>query len=572
MPPFLESMTRVVAASGRPTGRLWRGLALRVLERVCAIAPFFLAYLWLEDTLSGGAPERSIGLLAVCLAACLAGQLLCSYLGQLHCFLGAYDLMIGYRERVIDHIGRLPLGFSQGQRAGHLAGIVTEDVKRVEDIFTHISAELVTAAAVPLLYLAVLAWVDWRLSLGLVVTLPLAVIGLNAASRFFLERGRHKQELLLDTSGLIVEFVTGIRTLRLFNQAGPWLDRLDRRFAAIRHASLGVEAWGGGSIQLYRFCLELGLVTLLLTAAWLAGSGDLRPLTWLLFGLVAAKLLEPLLDASAFLTELRSMTLGEGRVRAVLEQPLLPDGPQSLSAAGDVAFDGVSFRYQDEWVLRDLSFHAAKGTMTAIVGPSGAGKSTVLHLLARFFDPQSGAVRYNGIDCRDLESDQLYRHLGIVFQTVQLFDGTILDNVRIGRPEASDEEVAAACHAAYCDGFLSRLPGGLHTRIGENGQCLSGGERQRLSIARALLKDAPILLLDEATASVDPEAQYEIQQALSRLARDRTVIVVAHRLHTIRHADQILVLDRGRLVEQGRHEALLAQGGLYAELWQDQGR
>jgi len=572
MPPFLEAMTQVVTASGRPTGRLWRGLALRVLERICAIAPFFLGYLWLEEIVSGGSSDGSIALLAVYLAVCLAGQLLCSYLGQLHCFLGAYDLMIGYRERVIDHIGRLPLGFSQAQRAGQLAGLVTEDVKRVEDIFTHIAAEMVTAAAVPLAYLAVLAWVDWRLSLGLVVTLPLAVIGLNAASRFFLERGRRKQDLLLETSGLVVEFVTGLRTLRLFNQAGPWLERLDRRFAAIRHASLGVEAWGGGSIQLYRFCLELGLVTLLLTAAWLAWSGDLHPLTWLLFGLVAGKLLEPLLDAAAFLTELRAMALGESRVRTLLDEPLLQDGTQSLTSAGDVAFDGVSFRYQDQWVLRDLSFHAAKGTMTAIVGPSGAGKSTVLHLLARFFDPQSGAVRFDGIDCQDLESDQLYRNLGIVFQTVQLFDGTILDNVRIGRPDASDDEVAAACRAAYCDGFLSRLPDGLQTRIGENGQCLSGGERQRLSIARALLKDAPILLLDEATASVDPEAQYEIQQALSHLARNRTVIVVAHRLHTIRHADQILVLDQGQLVEQGRHEALLAKGGLYAELWRDQSR
>lgn len=572
MPLFLEAMKRVIRTSGRPAGALWRGLAYRVLERGLAIAPFFLGYVWLEDAAAGNGPPLPLPPLCLCLAALLAGQMACSYLGQLNCFLGAYDLMIGYREQVIDHIGRLPLGFLQKQRTGQLAAIVTEDVKRVEDIFTHVAAELVAAVSVPMIFLAVLAWVDWRLSLGLIVTLPLAIFGLNAASRFFLAKGRTKQDLLLDTSGLIVEFITGLKTLRLFNRTASWLDRLDRRFVSIRHASLGVEAWGGGSIQLYRLCLEGGLVTLPLTAAWLAGSGNLQPLTWMLFGLVAGKLLEPLLEASAFLTELRSMSLGEGRIRTLLEEPLLSEGTATPTSTGEVAFHKVSFRYEGEWGLRDVSFRAEKGTMTAIVGPSGAGKSTLLHLLARFFDPQSGSISIAGRDIRGVATEQLYRQLGIVLQDVQLFDGTILDNLRIGRPDASDEEVASACRAAYCDAFLDRLPNGLLTRIGENGQLLSGGERQRLSIARALLKDAPILLLDEATASVDPEAQYEIQQALSHLARNRTVVAVAHRLHTIRHADQILVLDQGRVVEQGRHDELLARTGLYATLWNEQCR
>lgn len=570
MPLFLEAMNRVVQTSGRPAGAVWRGLAFRILERGLAIAPFFLGYIWLKDATAESGPSLSLPLLCLCLAMLLAGQMACSYLGQLNCFLGAYDLMIGYREQVIDHIGRLPLGFLQQQRTGHLAAIVTEDIKRVEDIFTHVAAELVAAAAVPMIFLAVLAWLDWRLALGLMITLPLAIFSLNAARRFFLTKGHTKQNLLLDTSGLIVEFVSGLTTLRLFNRTALWLERLDRCFVSIRKASLGVEAWGGGSIQLYRLCLEGGLVTLLLTAAWLADRGDLQPLTWMLFGLVAGKLLEPLLEASAFLTELRSMSLAERRIQAVLEEPVLPEGLGILPSAGDIAFHNVSFRYDREWVLRDVSFRAEAGTMTAIVGPSGAGKSTLLHLLARFSDPQSGSITIAGHDTRHVVTDSLYQQLGYVFQDVQLFDGTILDNVLIGRPDATDAEVTAACRAAYCDSFLDRLPDGLLTRIGENGQRLSGGERQRLSIARTLLKDAPILLLDEATASVDPEAQSEIQQALSRLARDRTVVVVAHRLHTIRHADQILVFDKGRLVEQGRHDELLTRTGLYATLWAEQ--
>jgi len=572
MPRFLEAMRHVARVSGRPAGRWWRGLGLRVVERACAIAPFFVGAVWLDNALAADVAPLPLAPLVLGLVLLLAVQVLCSRFGQLDSFLGAYDLMIGYRERVIDHVGRLPLGVLRRHRAGQIAALVTEDVKRVEDIFTHIGADLAAASAVPVLFLAGLAWVDGRLALALVATLPLALLALNAASRFFLVRGRAKQDLLLDTAGQVVEFVGGLKTLRLFDQAAPWLARLDRRFAAIHQASLGVEAWGGGSIQLYRLCLEAGLVSLLLVAAGLAEEGTLRPLAWLLFGLVAVKVLDPLLEAAAFLTEVRSMTLGAGRVAALLAEPPLPEGSATLSGASAVAFDRVGFRYEEEWVLRDVSFQAARGTMTAIVGPSGAGKSTVLTLLARFFDPEAGAITIDGIDLRALAGDQLYRRIGCVFQTVQLFDGTILDNLRIGRPDASEAEVAAVCRAAYCDVFLDRLPDGLQTRIGENGELLSGGERQRLSIARALLRDAPILLLDEATASVDPEAQFEIQQALSRLAADRTVIVVAHRLHTIRHADQILVLDQGRVVERGRHDGLLAQGGLYATLWADQGR
>jgi len=570
MPHFVESMRAVVRTSGRSPALWWRGLALRVVERTCAIAPFFVGAVWLDNALTAGAEPLPLAPLVLALLLLLLVQLLCSRYGQLACFLGAYDLMIGYRERVIDHVGRLPLGFLQRRRVGQIAALVTEDVKRVEDIFTHIGADLAAAALVPVLFLAGLAAIDGRLALALVATLPLALIALNAASRFFLVRGRAKQELLQDTAGQVVEFIGGLKTLRLFDQTAPWLARLDRRFAEINRASLGVEAWGGGSIQLYRMCLEAGLVVLLLTAAGLAGAGQLSPLAWLLFGLVAFKLLEPLLEAAAFLTELRSMTLGVGRVVALLAEPPLPEGSAVLAGANAVAFDRVGFRYEESWVLRDVSFLAARGTMTAIVGPSGAGKSTLLHLLARFSDPEEGAVTIDGTDVRALGSDQLYRRIGCVFQTVQLFDGTILDNLRIGRPDASEAEVLAACRAAYCDVFIDRLPDGLNTRIGENGQLLSGGERQRLSIARALLRDAPVLLLDEATASVDPEAQYEIQQALSRLAADRTVIVVAHRLHTIRHADQILVLDQGRVVERGDHDALLGQGGLYATLWAEQ--
>lgn len=580
MRALLDLVNRVIRVGSKRPGRFWMGLSLRILERIFSIAPFFLAYVWFGDLLQkGGTDLAFVGSMAnddriltygMILGVLMAGQLVISYLGQLQSFTGAYELTASYRETVIDHVRRLPLGSLQQESSGRLASVLTDDINRVEKIFTHLMAEWVAAVAVPLLFVIALVWIDWRLAVSLVVTLPLAVAALNAARRYFLAHADHKQEQFLEVSGLLVEFVTGIRTLRLFNRAGAWLERLDQRFEAIRNSSMGVEAWAGGSVQLYRLCLELGLVALLLCGAWLAKGDGLAPPHWLLFAMVAYKLLDPLLDAAALLTELRAMARSEARVQALLDRPPLPESSTPAEPDGfEVGFEGVGFHYDTgtEWVLRDVSFRAPQGRIVAVVGPSGGGKSTLLHLLARFFDPQEGRITLGGVDLRDLEPDRLYDHLSFVFQDVQLFDGSVLENVRIGRPDATDADVMAACRAAWCDEFIRRLPQGYETPIGENGQRLSGGQRQRLSIARALLKDAPVLLLDEATASVDPEAQHEIQEAISRLIKGRTVIVIAHRLHTIQHADQILLLARGRIIERGSHDDLLLAKGLYYDMW-----
>lgn len=574
MADFVRASRRVIRASGRSPRRVYAGLILRVVERAFAIAPYFLAWGWLSQIPPFGVPPAEGRLWEfplISLLLLLCGQMAFSYLSQMSSFIGSYALTIPYRAQVIDHLQHLPLGRFGRERIGHLASVVTDDAKRVEDVFTHLTAELVAAVSVPMLFALVLVWIDWRLSLALLATLPVAFAVLNGANRFFLARGSRKQALFLETSGLIVEFIAGLRTLRLFGHAQAWLQKLDDRFAQIRHHSMGAEAWGGGSVQAYRLALESGLLVLLAVAGGLLEHATLSPLVWLLFVLTAYKVLDPLMEAAAYLVELRAMVQGEARLQQILDEPVLTEGVRGDTPPGfTVEFHHVGFGYEAKRVLHDISFVAPERGVTAIVGPSGAGKSSLLHLLARFYDPQEGSITLGGVDLRAFHSDTLYGQLGFVFQDVQLFDGSILDNVRIGRDGASDEEVIAACRAACCDTFVEKLPQGYATRIGENGQQLSGGERQRLSIARALLKDAPVLLLDEATASVDPQSQFEIQQALSRLVVGRTVVMIAHRLQTISRADRIIVLDQGRVVEQGTHEALLAGNGLYAELWREQ--
>lgn len=578
----VSMLLRVIKLSGKSPRRFYLGLGLRFLERVLALGPFLAAFAWFHGAAGGSAfALDGIGTLLLVLALLLGGQFLCAYLGQLLCFLGSYSLISGYRERVIDKVRRLPLNALRRQRTGQLAEVLSEDVKNVESIFTHVTADLITSVSVPLAFLAALAWLDWRLAASLLLMLAPALLLLNGARRCFIRSGRRKQEQFRDTAGLLVEFVSGITTLRLFNSSQRWLDRLNWRFEEMRKSSMRVEALGAGPVQLYRLCLESGLALLLVCGAWLAEGGALSAWTWLLFLILACKLLEPLLDAAATLTVLRMAAQSEARIQALLDEPEMPEPEQAgpAPAGHAIAFEQVSFCYPADtapacgaqWGLRNISFHVPQGSVTAIVGPSGAGKSTLVHLLARFFDPQQGRVTLGGVDVRELGTQRLYQHISVVFQDVQLFDSSIMENVRIGRPQADDAAVIGACRQAYCDDFVRRLPDGYRTVVGEGGQNLSGGERQRVSIARALLRDAPVLLLDEATASVDPEAQHEIQQALSRLARGKTVIMIAHRLNTIRHADQILVFDQGRLLESGRHETLLEQHGLYTRLWQGQG-
>lgn len=574
MPEFVRACLRVIRKSRRSPAKIYLGLLLRVVERAFSIAPYFLAWYWLLDMppfASATSDHSSWAAPAVILVVLLLGQITFSYFSQMNSFLGSYDLTLSYRERLIDHLRQLPLGVFARQRVGQLSSVMTDDVKRLEDVFTHLTAELLAAVSVPVLFAICLVWVDWRLALALLITWPLALFALNAANRIFLTLGRGKQLAVQETSGLIVEFISGLRTLRLFGRAHVWIGRLDQRFAQIRQVSMGAEAWGGGSVQAYRVVLELGLLLLLLVAGWLAGDEDLTPATWLLFVLVSYKVLDPLLDAAAYLVELRAMLQGEARLQRLLDTPVLREGvrtepPQNFS----VAYKQVSFAYDSKPILQDIDFEVPQGTVTAIVGPSGAGKSSLLHLLARFDDPQSGTIYLGGTDLNAWRSDSLYRYFGFVFQDVQLFEGSILDNVRIGRDGASDREVIDACSRAGCDSFVQRLPEGYATRIGENGQQLSGGERQRLSIARAILRDAPVLLLDEATASVDAQSQHDIEQALACLSEGKTVLMVAHRLNAVRHVDQILVLDQGRVHEKGTHQELLKHDGLYAELWRRQ--
>lgn len=592
--PTLLSIRRVIKHSHRSPAQFYQGLVYRTVERCLEVLPMCVCFAWIysvqnkqpllgirwQDTIfdmgKDSLVSQDILFCSLLLLSLFTLQLCFAYLGQKQSFLGSYSIIHSYRESLIAQVRLLPLGSLYQYRPGQLAEMLTQDIKRIESIFTHIAADVFSASVAPVIWLIALLWLDWKLSLSLIAGLPMALLILISTRRIFSHVSLRKQELSRDTAGLLAEFALGIKTLRLFNQTDLWVTKIRNRFNQLKSLSIGMEIWGAGPVISYRLMLESSVIVMLLvmiSSINNATTSTIDTTNFILFLLLAYKLLGPLLEVSEHLVMLRLAVQSENKIQTLFIADLLPEPTKpSMLQQFNICFDNVSFAYEQEQVLRNISFDVPQNTITAIVGPSGAGKSSIVNLVARFYESSLGRISIGDRDLACIGTEQLYDHISVVFQHVQLYDASVMENVRAGRQTASDEEVIAACKAANCDQFIRALSGGYHALIGEGGSRLSGGEQQRLSIARGLLKDAPILLLDEVTSSMDPQNQYLIQHALNTLAKNKTVIMIAHRLSTVIHADQILVMDKGKVVERGTHAALIQNNKLYKKLWEAQGR
>lgn len=446
------------------------------------------------------------------------------------------------------------------------------------------AGQLVGGIVASALVLVGFLFLDWRMAAATFAALPATGLLLWLTSG--LERRVSKGHLgsKVEMANRFGEYVAGMRAIRSYRLQGQGFERLERAVGALMRNSIRIEGVLG---PLYLTAVALtksGLALIAVTGVYLILGGALSVPLFALFLFVGTRVFDPLAGALMRLGEWRRAVLSGERVMAVMDEPAMtgeegvadaPPAPPAARAPDTVAaspapaltFERVSFGYGDRPVLSNLSFSLAAGSLTALVGASGSGKSTVLKLIARFYDPQGGRVCLGGVDARTMEPERLLQSISMVFQDVYLFQDSIGNNIRYGRQDATQEEVEAAAKAACCHGFISALPDGYDTPVGEGGSTLSGGEKQRVSIARAILKDAPVILLDEATASLDPENEADVQRAIGALVEGRTIVTVAHRLKTVAQADLIIVLDKGRIVEQGRHEALYAASGLYTRLW-----
>lgn len=483
-----------------------------------------------------------------------------------------YHICCDGRLRAVDHLRRMPMGFYNSRDPGEVGAYVVSDYELAEMLTTHLIGQIYGALAMPVLLLAVLFAFNWKLALAALLVLPLAYPAMALSGYVGTRMARKLQKTKRVTNARIIEYIQGMRLIKAFNLGGERFRRLEMAFQELKRRSLMTEVAPAPIFLVARLVLNGGTILVILLGLTMMLHHEVSLPVYIVFLLASTAVYAPLANALVFYAEMRYMAVGVGHLSELFKMPHQPEGEECTVEGHDIEFRNVHFRYNSVPVLKGISLRIPERKLTALVGPSGSGKTTLTRLIARFWDVEQGEILLGGKDVRAYKLDALMRQIAIVFQDVYLFRDTVYNNIRIGRESASRDEIIEAAKVACCHDFIMSLPEGYDTMVGEGGSTLSGGERQRISIARAILKDAPIVLLDEATASLDPENEVHIQEAIENLIRSKTVVVIAHRLGTVVHADNIAVIDQGTVVQQGRHGELMAQGGLYKNLWDEQER
>ena len=567
--PHHSTLRGILAFAQKKKHSLLLSALLSVLGAVCGLVPYLMIARVAALYLGGALRPHTAFLWIAAAAAAFAAQGLLQSGSTLLSHRCAFAVLENIRNSVTGKMNRLSMGAVRKYSSGEYKNLVLDEVEKLEYPLAHAIPELTGNLSAFLLALLLMLRLDWRLALSALVTIPVSLLIMKAMFRGYGARYAQFMKAGDALNQTVVEYIDGINVIKIFNCA-------DSSFARLRTA---VESYKAFTLAWYRHnwpyssanavILPAAIAGVLPVGLFLLGKGAVTLPLLFLFVLLSFALIPPLVKLTEFIDNFAVIVKTEGEVHDFLAQaePSYPTAPVAL-AGYDISVEKLRFSYADTLVVDDVSAVFPAFGLTAIVGESGSGKSTLLRLIARFWDCDGGCIRIGGQDIRTLPQDQLMRLISIVDQDNFLFDGTIRENLLLGKPDAAPQELAAALTAAGCDAFVRRLPGGLDTAVGSGGGLLSGGERQRVCIARAILKNAPILLLDEPTASMDMENERLVQQALQTLVQGKTVIMVAHRLKTVAGAHQILVMDHGRLADSGRHEELLARCPHYARLWQ----
>ncbi|MDC7125098.1 MAG: ABC transporter ATP-binding protein [Spirochaetales bacterium] len=559
--------------AGRQPVKLARMALISTMEALFGAVPFGVLYFLLCRIMDNTFSRHSFFLFLWILLASALLRIFFSFLNVTVTRKDGTLMVKDLRLRLGEHIRKLSLGFFNTHDVGELSNRVLSNVNQVELIITMLLPETVSTLILSLFVGAGLFFIDPRMALATIITMPLALLILIWARGIMDKQGAallHSTEQLANG---IIEFVNGIKFLKSFNNSSRKYDALVHRMDDFRDKSLKTEGRLSPVMVLSGIAIDFGLVMLLLTGSFLLAGGSLSGKTMLIFIIISSRFFENLKTLSMNYVKVKYLTIAGDAIQGILDEKL-QGGAGHIEDFLDhnIRFEDVSFSYKETAVLKNINLEIKENTLTALVGPSGSGKTTMANLIARFFDVDSGVLWMGGQDLSRIDPEAVNAEMSMVFQNVSLFNDTIYNNIKIGKYNATREEIIEAAKRANCHEFIMNLPDGYETMVGENGCNLSGGEQQRISIARAILKDAPVILLDEATASLDPENEIFIQNAISELLKNKTIIVIAHRLKTIKEADKIVVLDEGEIREEGSHEELLDRRGLYYQLWETQQR
>ena len=564
---MIKKLQKKYALSEQGAKDLIKGCLACVLQNLSFMFPVGLLYYLVSDLMNGGVPGGKIPFYVAGCVVCIGLILLTTFFQYNATYFATYKESGIRRITLAEHLRKIPLSFFGKKDLADLTSTIMADCTFLEQSFSHFIPELAGSIISTILISIGLLFTDWRMALAALWVLPVAFAIVGFSAKIQENLNQKAMDVKMACADGIQECIETVRDLKANNAEQAYLKGLEKKIRAVEHRSILNEFGLAAFVVSASLVLKLGIATVVLAGAVLLMQGSLSVLTFFMFLLVVSRLYDPLQGALQNLAAVISTRTNIARMNEILDHPI-QQGSDRLSNQGyDIVFDHVGFAYNTgETVLKDVSFVAKQGEVTALIGPSGGGKTTVSRLASRFWDVDHGKITVGGMDISKVDPETLMSLYSIVFQDVTLFNNTIMENIRVGRKGASDEDVIAAAKAAKCHDFIEKLPQGYQTVIGENGSTLSGGECQRLSIARALLKDAPVILLDEATASLDVDSETQIQEAISELVSGKTVLVIAHRMRTIEAADQIVVLDKGVVAEKGNHDTLMKKNGLYRKL------
>ncbi len=568
---MIGKIQHIYALTERGAKDLVKATLWTVAANLSLMLPVGLLIMALQDIIdalmSGGDPAAEIWSITALGAGLLVLIYIVHWFQYKALYIATYIESANRRIGLGEKLRQLPLSFFGQRDLSDLTATMMSDCSALEQAFSHFVPQLWGTIISTVLIAIGMLTMDWRMGLAVLWVLPVAFL-LTAGSRWLQDRfGTRNFLAKRAATDSLQELLETVKDIKACNQKEKYLHGLDEKMDEAERATVRSELVTGTCVTSAQAFLKLGLATTVLVGVNLLVGGSLELATLLIYLIAASRLYDPISTTLANMAAVFSSQIKIQRMREIEQQPV-QTGTKSYTLKNyDIAFDRVKFAYdQREGVLADVSFTARQGEVTALVGPSGGGKSTAAKLAARFWDVDGGRITLGGVDVSTVEPEALLKNYAIVFQDVVLFRDTVMENIRLGRRDASDQEVLAAARAAQCDTFVQKMPEGYQTMIGENGATLSGGERQRISIARALLKNAPVILLDEATASLDVENESAVQAALSGLVQDKTVLIIAHRMRTVMGADKVVVLAGGKVAEMGCPEDLVKKGGIFAHM------